>query len=168
MAYGLVSDALENGSPQVRSFGFFSPHLKSQITSLSLTAAYVFPPPPAKRRAAAPDGRNSDTLACHVVGTCVIKRTCTVSEDHICRVSQIKSPRYEVEKGAPFDAAARVRSRGISGNTSALRSRVSDTRHQACVYRPPLVFQVVRSQTPCLGAFSIAHHAPLEMRGHGT
>jgi hypothetical protein len=68
----------------------FSPHLKSQITSLSLTAACVFPPPPAKRRAAS-DGRNSDTLACRVVGTCVIKRTCTVSEDHICRVSQIRS-----------------------------------------------------------------------------
>jgi hypothetical protein len=43
----------------------FSPHLKSQITSFSLTAAYVFPPPPAKRRAAS-DGRNSDTLACHM------------------------------------------------------------------------------------------------------
>jgi hypothetical protein len=53
-----------------------SPHLKSQITSLSLKAACVFPSPPAKRRAAS-DGRNSNTL--------VIKRTCTVSEDYICR-----------------------------------------------------------------------------------
>jgi hypothetical protein len=49
VAHGLFSDALENGSPQVRSFGFQtgkSPRShKSQITSLSLTAACVFPPP---------------------------------------------------------------------------------------------------------------------------
>jgi hypothetical protein len=68
----------------------FPPHLKSQITSLSLKARTYSHLPPAKRRAAS-DGRNSDTLACHVVGTCVIKRTCTVSEDQICCVSQIRS-----------------------------------------------------------------------------
>jgi hypothetical protein len=58
-------------SVEKSSFVFFhriSNHKSPCSQGLSLTAAYVFPPPPAKRRAAS-DGRNLDTLACRVVGT---------------------------------------------------------------------------------------------------
>jgi hypothetical protein len=64
----------------------------SQITNhLALTHGRIrFHHLPSAKRRAASGGRNSDTQACHVVGTCVIKRTFTVSEDQICRVSQIR------------------------------------------------------------------------------
>jgi hypothetical protein len=116
-----ASDALENGSHRCVPLAF-PPHLKSQITSLSLTAAYVFTTShqrSAKRRAAS-DGRNSDTLACHVVGTCVIKRTFTVSEDQICRVSQIRRRKRRSAQVAhafepPIEANIEYHSRGCQG-----------------------------------------------------
>ena len=77
------------------------------------------------------------------------------------------SPRYEVGKGAAFDAAAHVRLRGISGNSCALRTRVFG--HQACTYRPSLALQVVRTQDLLLGGFEIAPHATVKwaVRLHG-
>ena len=70
------------------------------------------------------------------------------------------SPRYEVGKGAAFDAAAHVRLRGISGNSCALRTRVFG--HQACTYRPSLALQVDRSQDLLVGGFEIAERAAVE------
>jgi hypothetical protein len=93
--------------------------------------------PPAKRRAAS-DGRNSDTLACHVVGTCVImhKRTCTVSEDQICRVSHIRS------REGSSDRAAHVFDRGEYQVciTGAHFVCTGFRLGHVCANRPPLVF----------------------------
>jgi hypothetical protein len=66
--------------PQVRSFGFptasqITNH-KSQITSSLTQGRGRIPTSHQRKRRAASDGHNLDTLACHVVGTCVIKRTC--------------------------------------------------------------------------------------------
>ena len=76
------------------------------------------------------------------------------------------SPRYEVGKGAAFDAAAHVRLRGISGNSCALRSR--ELGHQACAYRPPLAFQVVRSQDLLFGWLFNRAARYGQVRGQGT
>ena len=90
MAYGLVSAA-----PASEGSHRCAPWLSHRISnhksprSHSRPHTYSFLPP--AKRGAASNGRNSVTLACPVVGTCVMKRTCAVSEDQICCVFQIRS-----------------------------------------------------------------------------
>jgi hypothetical protein len=154
MAYGLVSDAFQSGSPHVRSFVLFSPHLKSQITSSHSRPRrfhhHQFSDEEQPRWAYF----RHPGMTCDL-GSCVL---CFLSPypEIIIPVS----PRYEVEKGAPFDTTAHVRSRGISGNSCALRSRFSDTRLVLIVLL--LSFRLFEANISCLGGLSIAQHAAVE------
>jgi hypothetical protein len=153
MAHGLVSDVLENGSHRCVPLACFT---ASEITNYpaSFATATISPPPAERRRTTRwAYSRHRDGRV--ITGLCLL---CFVSP---CPEILIPvSPRYEVEKGAAFDAAAHVRLRGISGNSCALRTRIFV--HQACAYRPPLAFQVVRSQDLLCGWLSIAQRAAVE------
>ena len=49
-----------------------------------------------------------------------------------------------------------------ANNTKQVRTSLAGIGHQACAYRPPLAFQVVRSQYLLLGGFEIAQLAAVE------
>jgi hypothetical protein len=130
---------------------------------VSLTAAYFLPNFQFSDGEHPTRWRTSDTsMVYHQVRTCVRSQPPVPYPGVLIPAS----PRYEVGKGAAFDTAAHVRLRGISDNSCALRSRVFG--HQACAYRPPLAFQVVRSQYLLLGGFEIAQLAAVECAATAT
>jgi hypothetical protein len=140
MAHGLVSDVLENGRHRCVPLACFT---ASEITNhpVSFATAAISPPPAERRRTTRwAYSRHRDGRV--ITGLCLL---CFVSPYPEILIPV--SPRYEVEKGAAFDAAAHVRLRGISGMHNELRTSHAGFRTpQACDYRPPLAFQVVRSQ----------------------
>jgi hypothetical protein len=119
-------------------FGRMCTYLKAIIHVVSHSRPDIFQPPAERRRTTRwAYSRHRDGRV--ITGLCLL---CFVSPYPEILIPA--SPRYEVEQGPTFGPYIRIVRGEYQVTESALRSH--QNRVRSCIYRPPLAFQVVRSQ----------------------